>query len=164
MTQQPPQQPYPGQPGQPYPQQPYLQQPPKKRKKWPWILLALVVVFLAVVAGCMAVVSSAVDSVDKQSKSTITITYKVTGDSGKASITYTGADSNMSQDTAASLPWSKDVTLTGFVKVASLTASNDIEADASSTIKCEVLVDGKVKFTNSAKGPGASASCSGSVD
>ncbi|NMO01846.1 hypothetical protein HH308_11550 [Gordonia sp. TBRC 11910] len=163
MTQQPPQQPYPGQPGQPYPQQPYPA-PPKKRKKWPWILLALVVVILALAGGCVAIVGTAVDSVDKQSKSTTTITYQVTGDGSKASITYTASDSNISQDTAASLPWSKDVTLTGFVKVASLTATNDFEADASSTIKCEVVVNGKVKFTNTAKGPGASASCSGSID
>lgn len=129
-----------------------------------WVLLALVVVFMALVGGCMALVGGAVNEVDKQSKSTITITYKVTGDSGKASITYTGADSNMSPDTAAALPWSKDVTLTGFMKMASVTATNDFEASASSSITCEVLVDGKVKFTNTAKGPAATASCSGSVD
>lgn len=166
MTNQPPQQPYPGQPGQ-YPQQPYQQpfpQPPKKRKKWPWILLALVVVILALAGGCIAIVGSAVDSVDKQSKSTTNITYRVTGDGATASITYTGADTNMSQDTEASLPWSKEVTLTGFVKIASLTATNDFQASASSSITCEVLVDGKVKFTNTAKGPAASASCSGSID
>lgn len=49
-----PQQPFSGQPagGQPYPGPPYGQQPPqqstKKKRKWPWILLAIVAFFLVV--------------------------------------------------------------------------------------------------------------------
>lgn len=47
--QQPGQQPYGAPGGQPYPQQPYGQQPPaKKRRKWPWIILAVVVVFIII--------------------------------------------------------------------------------------------------------------------
>ncbi|GAB20195.1 hypothetical protein GOEFS_106_00930 [Gordonia effusa NBRC 100432] len=164
MTNPPPPQPY---PGQPYPQQPYPA-PPKKKAKWPWILLALVVVFLALVGGCVALVGGAANEVaneiDKQSNSEVVVTYKVTGDGGKASITYTGTDTNMGQDTAASLPWEKKVTLKGFAKLASVSASNDFDAAASTKITCEVLVDGKVKFTQTGTGPGATASCSGSVD
>ncbi|MFW0789665.1 MmpS family transport accessory protein [Gordonia sp. CPCC 205333] len=90
--------------------------------------------------------------------------YKVSGDGGKASITYTGADSNMAQDTVAALPWEKKVTLKGFMKIASLTATNDFEASDGSKSTCEILVSGKVKFTQTGTGPGATASCSGSVD
>lgn len=102
--------------------------------------------------------------VDKQSKSETVVTYRVTGDGSSAAVTYTDNDVNMGQDTAASLPWEKKVTLKGFVKIASLTATNTIEAGPSTKITCEILVNGEVRFTQSGTGPGASASCSGSID
>lgn len=178
MTQPPqdpqqPQQPYGEQPQQPYgqqPQQPYAQQPqgyasqygqpplpPQKKKKWPWILLAIVVVFIALFAGCTALVGGAINSVDEESKKEVVVTYEVTGDSEGAIITYTANDSNLSQDTAATLPWTKDVTVTGLIKVATVTASNSY--DGTGAITCKIIVDGKVLTENTANGAGASASC-----
>ncbi|MET3959818.1 hypothetical protein ABIE52_006753 [Rhodococcus sp. OAS809] len=162
---QQPQQPYGQQPQQPYgqPQQPgyapYAQQPlpPQKKKKWPWILLAIVVVFIALVAGCTALVGGAINSVDEESKKEIVVTYEVTGESDGAIVTYTGNDSNISQDTAATLPWTKDVTVTGLIKVATLTASNGF--DGTGSITCKIIVDGQVLTENTANGAGASASC-----
>ena len=90
MTQPPqdpqqPKQPYGEQPQQPYgqqPQQPYgqppqgyaPQQPPQKKKKWPWILLAIVVLFIALFAGCTALVGGAINSVDEESKKEVVVT------------------------------------------------------------------------------------------
>ncbi|AUH69800.1 MULTISPECIES: MmpS family transport accessory protein [Gordonia] len=146
--------------GQPYP---YAPQPPaKKRKKWPWIVGGLVVLFIAVIAGCSAMVGGVANEIDKAANSTATVTYRVTG-GGTASVTYSDKDFNMAQDTAAQLPWTKDVTLQGFGKIASLTATNDFEADASQTITCEILVNGQVKNTQTSKGPAATANCTYSV-
>ncbi|MCF8607386.1 MmpS family protein [Gordonia sp. HY442] len=91
----------------------------------------------------------------------MTVTYRVTG-TGSASITWTDKDFNMAQETDASLPWEKEVVVTGFAKSASLTVTNDQTDGASS--KCEIVVDGQVKYTQTASGPFASASCSGMVD
>ena len=161
MTTPPP--PPAGQP-QPYPQQPgYYQQPPKKRKIWPWVLGGVVLVFILFFAGCMALFGGVANEIDKESKSTVNVTYKVTGDGGSGSITYTDANLNMAQDTQASLPWEKEVAITGLGKIASLTATNDFNAGSSTSITCEILVDGQVKYTQTGTGPGASASCSGDV-
>ncbi|ALG83898.1 MmpS family transport accessory protein [Gordonia phthalatica] len=153
--------PQPQQPN-PYGQQ-YVPQPvPTKRKKWPWIVGAIVVVFIAIVAGCSAMVGGVANELDKQANSTATVTYRVTGD-GAAMITYSDKDFNMAQDTQAALPWEKEVTLTGFGKLASLSATNDFEAAAGQKITCEILVNGQVKNTQTSSGPAASAHCTYSV-
>lgn len=161
--QQPPQQPYGQQPPQGYPAQygqpPY--EPPKKKKKWPWILLAIFVVLIALFAGCTALVGGAINSVDEELNKEVVVTYEVSGTGSSPIITYTANDSNVSQDTAASLPWSKDVTLTGIIKVATLTATNGIGDDG--TITCKIIVDGAVVTENTANGAGASASCTQST-
>ncbi|MBC2644739.1 MULTISPECIES: MmpS family transport accessory protein [unclassified Rhodococcus (in: high G+C Gram-positive bacteria)] len=168
MTQPPPpgppqqpygQQPYPQQPGQPYPNQYGYPpaQPPKKRTKWPWILLAIVVVFIAGVAGCTALVGGAINSVDEESKKEVAVTYEVTGEGQGAIVTYTSADMNMAQESGIALPWTKEVTVTGIIKTASLTASNGFED--SGTITCRILVDGAVVTENTSSGVGATASC-----
>lgn len=148
-------------PNQPYPGQPYQQAPPpKKRRVWLWVLLAIVVLIIGAFAACTAVVGTAVDSVDKESKKVVHVTYKVTGE-GPATITY-DVNGNTTQDTEAQLPWSKETEVTGLSKYVSFMASNGIEA--SGKITCQVLRDGKVIIENTASGPGASASCSGDVD
>lgn len=158
-----PQQPYPPQPGQPYPQQPY-QQPPKKKKVWPWIVGAIILIIILFFAGCMAFFGGVANEIDKESNRTVEVTYRVTGEGGTASsITFTDADWNTAQDTSVSLPWEKKVSIDGLGKLASLMASNSIDAAPGTAITCEILVDGEVKYTNTATGPGASASCSGDV-
>ncbi|TWS19753.1 hypothetical protein FK268_23685, partial [Tsukamurella sputi] len=143
--------------GQPYPPQ----QPPKKRKKWPWVLLGIFILIVALFGGCMAVVGKAVDEVDKESKSVVDVTYKVTGPSTGALITYTFND-NITQDNDVALPWEKKTQVTGFAKTVSLSATNGM--NDTGKITCQVIVDGKVIIENTASGTGASASCSGSVD
>lgn len=153
MTDQP-QQPYPGQP--PYPPQ----QPPKKRKKWPWILLAIFVVIIAMFGGCAALIGGAAKSIDDESKSVVSVTYKVTGPATGALITYTIND-NITQDNDVALPWEKKTDVTGLAKTVTLSATNGM--NDTGKITCQVLVDGKVIIENTASGTGASASCSGSV-
>lgn len=147
----------------PYPQQPYVpQQPPKKRKKWPWIVGAIVIVFIAIVAGCSALVGGVANEIDKAANSTATVTYRVTGPNS-ASITYSDKDFNMAQATQATLPWEQEVTLTGFGKLATLSATNDSDVSADQKITCEIVVNGAVKNTQTSTGPFATASCSYSV-
>lgn len=153
------QQPF-GQQPNPY-NQPYVQ-PPKKRKKWPWIVGGLIVVFIAIAGGCAAMVGGVANEIDKASNSTAEVTYRVTGE-GTASVTYSDQNFNIAQDTAAALPWEKAVTLTGFGKIASLTASNSFDADASAKITCSILVNNVVKNTQTSKGPGAMADCTYNV-
>lgn len=156
--QQPPQgyqQPY----GQPYPPQ----QPPKKRKIWPWVLGGIILVFILLFAGCVAIVGGIGSSIENESERTVEVTYRVTGDGGAASITYSDVGMNMGQDTSAQLPWEKIVEIDGLGKFVTLTATNDFEAAADASITCEIVVDGEAKFSQTATGPGASAMCSGDV-
>lgn len=62
--QQHPSQPY---PSQPYPSQPYGGYPPyqqpKKRKKWPFVLLGIGVLMIVGLGGCLALIGSAAEEV-----------------------------------------------------------------------------------------------------
>lgn len=167
----PPQFPQGQYPQQPYGQQPYGQQlyggqyppqmpPARKRKKWPWILGGIILLFVAMVGGCVALIGGAANEIDKEMNREVVVTYRVTG-TGTGSITWTDKDFNMAQETDAPLPWEKQVTVSGFGKIASLTVTNSSDDGATST--CEIVVDGEVKYTQTAKGPFASANCSGSV-
>ncbi|HQV20788.1 MAG: hypothetical protein KDB67_03510 [Gordonia sp.] len=167
----PPQFPQGQYPQQPYGQQPYGQQlyggqyppqmpPARKRKKWPWILGGIILLFVAMVGGCVALIGGAANEIDKEMNREVIVTYRVTG-TGTGSITWTDKDFNMAQETDAPLPWEKQVTVSGFGKIASLTVTNSSDDGATST--CEIVVDGEVKYTQTAKGPFASANCSGSV-
>lgn len=51
---------YPQQPQQPY-GQPYPQQQPKKKTRWPWLLLAVPIVVCGIGGGCTALVASSAD-------------------------------------------------------------------------------------------------------
>ena len=157
---QPPQYPQSGHPEQPYGGQYPPQLPPKKRKKWPWIVGGIILLFVAMVGGCMALIGGAANEIDKEINREVTVTYRVTGN-GTGSITWTDKDFNMAQETDATLPWEKQVVVSGLGKTASLTVTNSSDDGTEST--CEIIVDGQVKFTQTAKGPFASAHCSGSV-
>lgn len=139
-----------------------LAQPPKKRKKWPWVLLALVVVFLVFVGGCVALIGGAAESIEDESERVVNVTYEITGDGPTGSAIYTNGDLNTSTDNDIPIPWTKDVEITGFVKFVSLTASNSF--DSTGTIKCIIRQDGKVLSESTASGPGAAANCSGSAE
>ncbi|MEU6565276.1 MmpS family transport accessory protein [Nocardia nova] len=143
-----------------YPQgpPPGYYQPPKKRKKWPWVLGGIVLLFAVLLGGCMALVGGAVNSVDKESKREVTVTYQVEGTGQSSSITYSGKDFNVAQETAAAMPWSKQVTIDGLGKTVSLSASND---ENGGDITCRILVGDKVISEQKSSGPFASASCTG---
>lgn len=157
------QQPYPQQPQQPFqPAAPYI--PPKKKAKWPWIVGGIILFIILGIAGCSALFVGAANEVDKESKEVVEVTYRVEGSGSTASITFTDKGTNMGQETQASIPWEKKVSIDGLGKYASVTATADYDAAATDTISCKILVDGQVKFEQTAKGPLATASCSGSVD
>lgn len=161
MTNPPP--PPPG-PQQPYPAGPPPQyQPPKKKKVWPWVVGGIILVIILFFAGCFAVLGGVANEIDQESERTVEVTYRVTGAAGPASITYSDANLNIAQDTEVTLPWEKNVSIDGLGKIATLTATNSIDAAAGASITCEIVVDGVAKYTNTASGPGASASCSGDV-
>lgn len=169
MTNQPPQQPYPGQPNNPgYPQGGYQQPPKKKRRVWLWVLFAFLAIIILGFVGCTALVGGVANEIDKDSKAEATVTYEVTtggqpGVTGATSgaITYTGSNGDITQDTAATLPWTKDVTITGLGKFVSLSVSND---ENGGSIICTIRQGETVISTNTANGPFASASCSGSAE
>lgn len=159
----------PNNPGQQYPQQPGQYPPPgpyvppqKKRKKWPWVLLALVVVFLVLVGGCIALIGGAAESIDDEAKRTVDVTYEITGDGPTGSATYTTGNLETAQDTDITIPWKKEVQITGLGKSVSLFASNGL--NSSGSITCTIRQGDKVISTNTSSGPGASASCSGTAD
>ncbi|MFI1912423.1 MmpS family transport accessory protein [Nocardia sp. NPDC020380] len=96
------------------------------------------------------------------SERTVTIRYEVTGsadqgDTIKPSITYSTGEATTSQDTSAVLPWTKDVTLTGLLKLASLTAQAG-DSDGA-TVTCRILQGDKVLNENTATGGGSIADC-----
>ncbi|MEU4807960.1 MmpS family transport accessory protein [Nocardia fluminea] len=171
------QQPY-GQ--QPYGQQPYGQQPgwqpqggppyqqggypqggyppPKKRTVWPWVLGGTVLVILIFFGACVALFGSVVNEIDKEVNSTATVTYQVDGTGQASSITYSAGDLDVSQDTDADLPWTKDVTVDGFIKTVTLTASAGADGGE---ITCRIKVGDRVIAEQTASGPFATTSCSG---
>lgn len=155
------QQPFPQ--GQPYSGQypGYGVQQPKKRKKWPWVLLAIVVLILALAGGCVALIGGAADSINDESNRVVSVTYEITGE-GTGTATYTTGNLDTAQDTDIALPWSKTVEITGLGKSVSLLASNSF--DSAGTIKCVIRQGDKVISENSASGPGASTSCSGQAE
>lgn len=144
----------------PYPQNPYPQYPAppekKKRKKWPWIVLGIFVVIIGSIGGCMAMVGGVANEIDKESKKEVEVVYRVKG-TGTPSVTFSSENFNLAQESDVRLPWTKTVKVTGFGKTASLTATNGSESN--STVTCEIVVDGQVKSTQTARGSFASAHC-----
>ncbi|VFA96604.1 MmpS family transport accessory protein [Nocardia cyriacigeorgica] len=133
-------------------------QPPKKRRIWPWIVGGIVLFFVLMIGGCLAFFGGVANEIDKESKREVTVTYRVEGTSSEASVTYSGRDMNMAQETSITLPWSKDVTIDGLGKFVSMTATNNAD---SGEITCRILVGEKVISEQTSSGPFASASCSG---
>ncbi|MBF6074278.1 hypothetical protein IU498_06495 [Nocardia beijingensis] len=170
-----PQQPQPPH-GQPYPQ-PYPQ-PPKKRKVWPWILLAVVVLMFG---GCFAIlgtagheaakaIDAAATSIQQAAESpdaTIppltpkaptgkgkTVVYEIISDSDLNSVTYWDENSEIQQETGADAPWSKTITNTSTAVIAGVGAQTN-----GTSVTCRVTVDGKVKDEKTSTGKYAVVNC-----
>ncbi|WP_231965610.1 MULTISPECIES: MmpS family transport accessory protein [unclassified Mycobacterium] len=108
----------------------------------------------------MAFIGGVAKNIDDESKREVTVTYSVTGSGESVAITYSGRDFNTAQETDASLPWSKDVTIDGLGKTVTLTATNGSDGG---TITCEISANGKTLAQQTSSGPFASASCIGNA-
>ncbi|WP_245558237.1 MmpS family transport accessory protein, partial [Nocardia thailandica] len=155
--------PGPGYPGSGYPPPGYppsgaYPPPPKKRKIWPWVLGGVLLVILLGFAACFALVGTTVNEIDKEINRAVTVTYQVDGSSDASSITYSGKNMDIAQDTDVTLPWTKEVSVDGFAKTVTLTASAGADGGQ---VTCRILVGDKVIAEQTANGPYASASCSG---
>ncbi|HET9143415.1 DUF4190 domain-containing protein [Actinophytocola sp.] len=107
----------------------------------------------------VAAFGKAVEDVRNESVRPATVHYEVTGDAKNVTISYTtfgdGVTSN--QETAATLPWAKEVQTTGLGKGGSLSV---IAGPDGGTVSCKVTIDGNETKTATASGPLATATCS----
>lgn len=157
-------------PAGPYPHQPEQQwgaQPPqgygppqayapprRRRRKWPWVLLAFCVLLFG---GCAAVVAS----ISEEAKKVETVKYEVTGDAKDVTITYStyqSGNASTSQETVPTLPWSKSIDVKGLGKGGSLSV---ITGSAGGSVTCSVTVGDDPPRTATGSGPFAMAVCSG---
>ncbi|WP_280475131.1 MmpS family transport accessory protein [Nocardia asiatica] len=169
-----PQQPY----GQPYPpQQPY---PPRKRKVWPWILLAVAVL---VFGGCVAIIGAAgneaakaIDAAATSIQSAAdappdapippltpkpagkgkTVVYEIISDSDLRSVTYWDENSELQQLPGADAPWTMTLTNTSTYAITGVGAQTN-----GTSVTCRVTVDGKVKDEKTSTGKYAVVNCTG---
>jgi hypothetical protein len=169
-------QPQPPHSGNPYPAGAY--QPPagyelkkKKRKKWPFVLGAIALLFVIIAVsngGNSGSTSTATDPAAPAAGANAPaaaegITYEVTTANGKgtASVTYTSDKNfNQSQENGAKLPWKKTVDLGGgFFTGASLVAQ---AGQGVESISCKVSDGDRVISENTSTGQFAVVTCSGS--
>lgn len=89
-----------------------------------------------------------------------TLTFRAsTSDGSTGSVTYLGADMNITQRQDEPMPWSVD--LPGIDnKWDALGANVSVQQSGSGEVTCEVLWDGETVATNTSAGPYAVASCS----
>jgi hypothetical protein len=132
------------------------QHPVRKRRKWPWVVL---VVLVLVVGGCLAavglVVSEVSDEVDR------TVTYEVTGDARDVTVSLsvqgTGdlrTEQELEQVTG--LPWRREIETSG--QEVSSTLVVKVGADGGKAT-CRVRVDDGPVRTDTASGPHSTATC-----
>ncbi|GAD84547.1 hypothetical protein FEK33_22505 [Nocardia asteroides NBRC 15531] len=174
MTYQPPpppyQQGYPqgGYPQGGYPQGGYPQnygyppQPPRKKPVWPWIVGGIVLVLVLLAGGCAVLVGVAANEIDKEAKSSADLVYEVGGTASQVDITYYTGDFDQNSANATSVPWRKDVTVSGFAKMGSLTVTTTGLEEG--TVSCRILRDGKVLDEQTSSGTFGFVSCSATVD
>lgn len=175
--QQPYQQPYQPAPGSEHyqhhmpPQQPYAPPPPaaKRKRKWPWIVLGVLVVIAMGSAlnggkSTPAPTSGTSPAAAPAAPAAVaghTVTYQVTGTGKATSISYTKEGFQMEQTSNARLPFSKDLTfkddVTAFSGL-SLVAQNGA---SSGDITCKILVDGKEVASSTSSGQYALVTCNG---
>lgn len=91
------------------------------------------------------------------------VVYTVTGDGGKASVTYTvDGKGSTQQENVASLPWTHKMTLKqGLVDINVLTVIAQNSGDGK--IACSISVDGKEVKTATSSGQFAIATCTSNL-
>lgn len=133
-------------------------QPPNKRKKWPWVVLGVLVL---VVGGGIAIIATAASSVNHEINKTVTVNYKVTGSAESVTVTYTSWNDGTSSTSQkkVTLPWTQVETSSGLFSSGTLTVSVD---PSGGDATCSVSVDGETPKTAVASGAFSSATCSAS--
>jgi len=142
--------------GPQYQQQPPMgwQPPPPPKKSHTLRNVLIVLGSLAVVGlgGCVAIVGSVGNELNK----THSVTYRVTGTS-TASMTYTTDNSGSGEQASDErLPWSRTFDIKGSTLLYQVLAQNE----GAGTVTCAIEVDGTVVKTATASGQGAIAHCS----
>ncbi|WP_330330566.1 hypothetical protein OHS33_13045 [Streptomyces sp. NBC_00536] len=132
--------------------------PSRGRRRWPWVLLGLLILLLG---GCTALFAVFAHQVSEEAGRPAKITYAATGKATGVTISYSSwRDGNVStsQVGGQNLPWTKVITTKGFVKGGSLIVTLGADGGAAT---CSVTVDDAPPITASAMGPFASAVCNG---
>lgn len=146
---------------------PYTQYPtqtqPKKKHTGRKIIGGIAAV--AIIGGIAAAATSGTDtSTDTDTSTTTgdqghTITYQAeTSDGSTASITYVGADMNITQQQDQPTPWTVDIPNIGN-KWDVIGANISVQQNGSSNVTCRVLWDGETVNENTSSGPYSIATC-----
>ncbi|MET8796715.1 MmpS family transport accessory protein [Nocardia sp. NPDC004568] len=135
----------------------------RSARRWtgrPWVGAAIVLVVLCLTGGCLAMVAGIADQGDGNSDREVAVSYEVEGTAGDVSITYLGHDLGMTRETAAALPWRRDVLIESFGTMVSLIAVKDAGGGA---VTCRILIGGRLVSEQTSTGSYASAGCSGNA-
>lgn len=133
---------------------------PPGRARRPWVVAGTVSVVLCLVGGCVAAVAGIATVSREETAPEIAVSYEVEGTAADVSVTYLGHDLGMTRETAAGLPWRRDVLIESFGTMVSLIAVNDADGGE---VTCRILIGGRLVSEQTSTGPYASAGCSGST-
>jgi Mycobacterium membrane protein len=146
-----------------YPPAPPAEAKPKRRfykRVWFWLVLVVV----AFTGGCIGIVASVSNTVDKSLNAKHTVVYEVTaeGAATASSVTWSSfsdkGNSGTSQAQNVAVPWTKTVDVTGDFSSFSLFAQL---GSTGTSITCTIKVDGKQNVTNTSTGAFSTVTCSG---
>ncbi|WP_432249727.1 MmpS family transport accessory protein [Streptomyces sanyensis] len=138
-----------GPPRQPAPQ-------PRRRRRWPWVLLGVVVLLAG---GCAAVVAVLVNEVSDEVDRPVTVVYEVTGDAEEVTVAYTvwnDGDLATEQRALDRLPWRREVEASGLGRNGTMTVTVGPNGGSAT---CRVTVDDGPERTATAEGAFTTATC-----
>lgn len=123
----------------PYGASPVPPAPPAKRR-WPWIVGAIVAVIVLIVGG----VSATVAVVGGQAERETTVIYEITGPPGSVDVEYWIEPGGAAMLEDVPLPWRTEVILKGDNPYASLSASRSEASNVA--LQCRISVEGETVF------------------
>jgi hypothetical protein len=120
--------------------------------------LVLSVVGLIICIVWAVAFNDAANDLEEEANREAVIVYEVSGDATGVEVIYStyGDQVTSSNETVATLPWSKEVKTKGVIKEGALIVT---ASEAGGTVTCKVTVDGKEVKTATATGPYAVATC-----
>ncbi|MBB5954813.1 hypothetical protein FHS29_001383 [Saccharothrix tamanrassetensis] len=122
--------------------------------------LVICVLWVAVFGKAASDAATTLDDLEREANKESKVVYQISGDAPKTNVTYTtysdGGSATNKEDTTT-LPWTKELTVKGFLSGGSLTAMAGAEGG---TVTCKITVDGVERKTATATGPFAMAACS----